>query len=74
MIVTLSENLPKTGDGGPIVLPCSNLSRCEPFAKEMHREKAAMDSEHGSTYGNACDSDSRESGWESVPDLPTGKY
>jgi hypothetical protein len=57
-----------------IGLSCSKLSRCEPFAKEMYREKAAMDSEHCRTCGNSRDSDFREGGWKSTTELPTWEY
>jgi hypothetical protein len=52
----------------------SKLSRYEPFAKEMYREKTAMDLERRCTYGNARDSASRKSGRKSVTDLPAEQY
>lgn len=70
MIVTVSENLCAGGNARPMGLPCSKLSRCEPFAKEIYREKAAVDFERYLVGGNVCESEKCKSRWGPTPQLP----
>jgi hypothetical protein len=56
------------GRRGPIYC---NLSRCEPFAKEMHREKSFLVSGRVNiVIGDNFDATASECGWEPATNVP----